>query len=100
MNEQSKTRRGKLMVAGTLALFAMGGLSAEAHAKRDKDEPRPVPPANDETPTGDGAAQARPTQTVHHFHVPAGTMAEVAAGIQKETGLKVVVASRVADLAS
>lgn len=97
---ESKTRRGKLMVAGTLALFAMGGLSADAAIKRENDEHKPVPPANDDktAPAEDG--QTRPTQIVHHFNVPSGTMAEVAAGIEKETGLKIKLATRVADLTS
>jgi catecholate siderophore receptor len=75
-------------------MFAMGGLQAEAANDREPDEPKPVPPSNDDKLTPD--QQTRPAQTIHHFNVPAGTLAEVAAAIEKETGLKLKVAARVA----
>lgn len=99
-NDQPKTRRSKLMIAGTLALFAMGGLRAEAHTTHEGEDTKPVPPVNDDKPTVDGDGQSRPTQTVHHFTIAAGSMADVAAAMEKETGLKIAVASRVSTLAS
>jgi catecholate siderophore receptor len=94
------SKRSKLMVTGALAMFAMGGFQAEAATNHETDEHKPVPPANDEVPPTDGADQVRPSQTVHKFAIPAGTMAEVAAAIEKETGLKITVPARFAGVPS
>ncbi len=79
-------------------MFAMGVLRADAAAttSNDSEEHKALPPSNMEGRATDEKDQARPSQTVHNFDIPAGTLAEVAAAFEKETGLEIKVVSRVA----
>lgn len=94
--EGISTLRGKVMLSGTLAMFAMGSMKAEASA--DKNERKPLNPG-----TGDAAAteqQTRASRTVHNFDVPAGTVREVMAALEKATDLRITVPERYAQLPS
>jgi catecholate siderophore receptor len=85
--------RGKLFVSATLAIFAIGGLRGEATAQARKDEHKPIPPKEGGRLASQNATQVRPSQVVHDFDIPAGTLADVATALEKVTGLKVVVLS-------
>jgi len=82
------------MLTGTLAMFAMSGLRAEAAISTDKDDHKPEPNANGGRVYDEVADQTRPSQTVHTFNIPPGTLAEVAAALEKETGLRMVISSK------
>ena len=93
-HEELSSLRGKLVLTGTLAMFAMGSsLSAET-ASADKDPKKPEPSANDDRTRAAEEEQARASQTVHKFDIPAGTIAEVAEALSKEIGLSVTLASQ------
>ncbi len=88
-NEEFTRLRGKLMLTGTLAMFAMGTLQSEASMPSDKDELKPVKPGKDDAAKATEQTQARPGQTVHKFDIPAGTVGEVLDAIQKEAGIRI-----------
>jgi catecholate siderophore receptor len=93
--EECSGRRSKLIVSGTLAMFAMGVLRAEAAtATAEREDLKPATPVGGENRDAAKADQVRPSQTVHDFNIPAGTMAEVAAAFEQITGLKVVFTSK------
>jgi catecholate siderophore receptor len=98
--EESSSLRGKLMITGTLAMFAMGALQADASAAApDKDGARPKGPLSGDP--ADEEQNTRASQTVHKFDIPAGTLAQVAAALEKETGIQVSLSSqRLADVPS
>jgi len=84
-NEDSIRLRGKLMLTGTLAMFAMGTMHAEAATPSDRDESKPSQPE-----TGNAVAEQKATsQTVHKFDVPAGTVGQVMEAIQKQAGIRI-----------
>ena len=82
--------RGKLMLTGTLAMFAMGTANAEVSTK-DKEKAARDPLAGDATKDEQGA---RSSQTVHKFDIPAGTLGDVAAALQGITSVKIRVPAK------
>lgn len=87
--------RGKLMLTGTLAMFAMGAHAEVPTADKDKAPNEPL--------TGDAAKDeqnARTSQTVHKFNIPAGTLADVAAALQTAAGVTVKVPEKYRSLPS
>ncbi|SDF47807.1 TonB-dependent receptor [Terriglobus roseus] len=97
-NEDSTRLRGKLMLTGTLAMFAMGTLQSEAATTADKDkEGNKAKPSTDTVPTDE---QARPSQQVHKFDIPAGTLGQVAASLETALGIKVSVPEKYTSMPS
>jgi catecholate siderophore receptor len=92
--EELNGRRGKLLVTGTLAMFAMGGLRADAATTNDKDDHKAEPNANGERTHAGTEEQTRPSQVVYTFDIPAGSLAEVTEALAKETKLNITVSSK------
>jgi catecholate siderophore receptor len=90
-NEDFTRLRGKLMLTGTLAMFAMGTMQGEAPLLSDKDEAKPVKPGTDDAAKPE--EQTQPSQLVHKFDVPAGPLAEVMEAIQKQAGVRIELGS-------
>lgn len=77
-------KRRSLFAMAALALASLTPHNAEAATTVDgaKDTPSPERPS---VPGAEG--QANPSQTVHDFKIPAGTLSEVLATLGKETGI-------------
>lgn len=99
-NEDSTRLRGKLMLTGTLAMFAMGTLHSEASTPtdREKDDRKPVKPSTEDASAEE--QKARASQEVHKFDIPAGTLAEVIAALGKATDLTIALPQKYASLPS
>ncbi|WP_263381124.1 TonB-dependent siderophore receptor [Granulicella paludicola] len=78
-----RSRRNSLLAMAALTFAGLTARTADASARTDKDKPEaekaPSPDATKE--------QSTPAQTVHHFNIPAGTLGESFAALQKETGV-------------
>ncbi len=90
--ELNLSLRGKLMLSGTLAMFAMGTLKAEAATTNDKDKEEGKAP---HTGTADVsvAEGQKSSQAVHKFDIPAGTVGQVLETLQKQSGIRIELAS-------
>ncbi len=86
----ARKKRGSLLAMAALTLVGLTVQNVEAApaAKDAKDTPEagkaPAPKPDE---------QATPAQTVHNFKIPTGTLAEVLAAFEKETGISFTFAS-------
>ncbi|HEY9137318.1 MAG TPA: TonB-dependent receptor [Terriglobus sp.] len=95
--ELNLSLRGKLMLTGTLAMFAMGTAHATA-TSTDKDEKKPHDPVTGDADKAEG--QTRSSQSVHKFDIPAGTLGDVAAALQSATGVTIRIPEKYRSLPS
>lgn len=96
--EEAVPSRGKIVLTGTLAMFAMGSVSA-AEMPKALDKNEPVPDSG-KAPDASAEGQSRPSQIVHKYNIPAGSLADVVTALQRETSLKITLPDRFASLPS
>ncbi len=87
--------RANLVTTGTLAIYAVSTLHADAATKPAEGKVGPLPgeaPENSEK-LSEGTGQVRPDQVVHDFNVPAGPISEVMAQLEAATTVKIRIPS-------
>ncbi len=86
--------RGKRISLAAMAAIALAGLASRdaKAATMASDTKDPVPEAG-KAPAAATDGQSTPAQTVHNFKIPAGTLNEVLAAFEKETGISFALAS-------
>ena len=86
----TRRKRGSLLAMAALTLVGLTARNADAGAiandTKDSTE-------NGKAPAPGSSNQAKPAQTVHNFKIPAGTLSEVLAALEKETGISFVLTS-------
>jgi catecholate siderophore receptor len=87
--EESTRLRGKLMLTGTLAMFAMGAVPSDASTPAGKDG-KTAKPATPDVPKPE---EQSPGKMVHKFNIPAGTVGDVMSAIGKQAGIRIELTS-------
>ncbi len=80
-----RKKRGSLLAMAALTIAGLSAHKAEAAAISNGS--KDVPETGKAPTPGVGEGQSTPAQTVHNFQIPAGTLSEALAAMEKETGI-------------